>query len=391
MDKAAKRKPMYMQIKDYMFDQIKQKRWEANYRLPSENELAKQFNVSNITVKNALSQLAKGGLIYRVQGKGSFVSGDQPGEPVLFESMTSSSKVKPYVAFLMPRLNSLHTASLLDHIESELARMGYHLLFRKTGDSQELEREILREVIEIGVKGIIIFPVDGETYSDELMRLTLNNFPLVVVDRYLRGIETNCVYSDNIGGAHLATSHLISLGHRHIGFISTPYRDTSSIEDRLFGYEKALKENYIPIDLRLQNFDIDVKQICSMMFDGIISPVLKEQIKVFIQTNPQMTAIFAGYAFVGIAVLQVAEELGLAIPQDFSVIFFDNENLRFSRFPPTYINQPEKELGIEAARLLVSIMEYPGNLDRQKLVLPTQLMIGTSTGPCPMERLDTIV
>ncbi|BBI32758.1 GntR family transcriptional regulator [Cohnella abietis] len=382
MAKPSQRVPLYTQIRQYILKQIEQKIWLPNDKIPSENEFAEQFKVSRITVKNALSELIEDGLIFRVQGKGSFVSPTPSGEPLIYHSEPTNNKNKDLVAYLMPRLANTFTAQMLDGIESELSKQGYRLIFCKTHDSQETEKEILREVINLGVKGIIIFPVDGETYSEDILRLTLNEFPLVVVDRYLRGIETNCVCADNVEGAREATSHLVSLGHTRIGFISTAFQGTTSIEDRLSGYEKALAEHNIPVDHRLRLVQFDTEQMNLILEDGIADEPIKKEIQSFLQQNPEISAIFAANAAVGLSVIEAAVEIGIRVPEDLSVVFFDNYELSaISSVPPTCVSQEEKNIGAEAVRLLVSIMENPKQ-ERKRIILPTKLIVRKSTASC---------
>jgi GntR family transcriptional regulator of arabinose operon len=348
--------------------------------LPSEIEFSEQFNVSRITVKNALAQLIEDNLIYRVQGKGSFVSRDLTGEPKIYqqEPVPTSAKSKPMVAYLMPRLGNTFTAQLLNGIESELTKLNHRLIFCKTYDSQEIEKQVLREVVQLGVSGIIIFPVDGESYNEEILRLTLNDFPLVVVDRYLRGIETNCVCSDNVDGAHQGTSHLIESGHRRIGFISTAYQGTTSIEDRLIGYEKALAEHNIPVEHRLRLVHFEGEQVNSVLKDGIADPQIKGEIQEFLKQNPDMTAVFAINSAVGLTVIEAAKEMGIQVPEQLSIVFFDNYELSaLSSIPPTCISQEEYVMGEEAARLLVSIIENPKQ-ERRKIITSNKLIVRKS-------------
>ncbi|CAI6083166.1 GntR family transcriptional regulator [Cohnella sp. JJ-181] len=382
MTKPVQRIPLYTQIRDYVLKQISDQVWKPGDRLPSENEFAEQFSVSRITVKNALAQLIEDNLIYRIQGKGSFVSRDLAGEPRLYqESDAPGAPEKQLVAYLMPRLGNTFTARLLSGIESELTRLNYRLLFCKTDDSQETEKEVLKEVIQLGVKGIIIFPVDGESYSEEILRLTLNEFPLVVVDRYLRGIETNCVCSDNVDGAHKATAHLIEYGHNRIGFISTAYQGTTSIEDRLVGYEKALAEHQIPVEHRLRLHHFDGERINAVLKDGVADPGIKEEIQAFLRQNPDMTAVFAINAAVGLTVIEAAREIGIQVPEQLSIVFFDNYELSaISSVPPTCISQEEELMGREAARLLASIIDNPKQ-ERRKIITPNKLIVRKSVAP----------
>ncbi|MCD9026187.1 GntR family transcriptional regulator [Cohnella silvisoli] len=381
MAKASQRIPLYTQIRKYIQDQVTQKIWLPNDRIPSENELANQFGVSRITVKNALSELIEEGLIFRVQGKGSFISPTPSGEPLIYRPDPANLSSKPLIAYLMPRLENMFTARLLSGVESELSKQGYRLLFCRTLDSLEIEKEMLREVVQLGAKGIIIFPVEGETYSDEILRLTLSEFPLVVLDRYLRGVETNCVCSDNVEGARAATSHLVELGHIGIGFISTSCQGTTSIEDRLSGYEKALADHNIHVNHNLRLVHFDNEQVNTILQEGSANEDVKREMQAFLKKNSEMTAVFAINSAVGLTLIEAATELGLRVPEDLSVVFFDNYELSaLSSIPPTCVSQQEKELGMEAAKLLVSIIDNPKQ-DRKKILLPTKLIVRKSTAP----------
>jgi len=362
MSQAPKRVPMYIQLKNYILDQMNKGIWKPGDKLPSENELAEQFQVSRITVKNAMADIVEQGLIYRIQGRGSFIADDASEQRIAYEQPESGRSL---VAFLMPRLNNLFTANLASGIEEELAQHGYHLVFRLTHDSQPLENKILKELTRLGVKGIIIYPVEGETFNDEILKLTLGHFPLVIVDRYLRGLDTNCVSSDNYTGAYEATKHLTGLGHTKISFISTAVTGTTSIEDRLHGYERALSDAGLYIDYRLR---------LSLNTDN---PV--EQVKAYLADNPDVQAIVATNATIGQIAKKAADCLKICVPDQLSIVCFDNyEQSDLFDVPLTYVNQNEKAMGKEAAKLVLSLIQDPAQ-DRRNVVLPTKLVIRSST------------
>lgn len=360
----SKRQSLYEQIKNFFITEIHQHRLRPHDRLPSENELTKQFSVSRITVKKAMSDLVEKGLIYRVQGKGTFVSSFEKPRAVHLQP-----NPKPSVAVLLAFHRNQHTAMILNGIEHTLWKAGYSLLFCNTENDQEKEEQMIREMVNRGVSGMIIYPVDGESYNREILQLTLDSFPLVVMDRYLRGIDTNFVCTDNMNGAREGVNHLIELGHRHIGFLSTYIENTSSVEDRLAGYEKALAEHHIPIDHRYRLVDFAHEE------------PKEEKIKSFLTRCPEITAIFAINAGLGLQVIKYASELGIRVPDDLSLIFFDDFELsNYYSVKPTYISQEEKQLGVEAAKLLISIINDPKQ-DKQKLFLPAQLIVRESTAP----------
>lgn len=377
---SVKRTPIYKQIEQYIYDQIRLNSWQPHYRLPSESELASLFNVSRLTAKNALLNLVEKGLVYRIQGKGSFIS-EPTGEPVVYKSKHIEFN-KKLIAYIMPLAKTMRSLHLINGMEEELAKLGYHLLFCKTYNSKEIEKQVLQEVQQLNVAGIIIYPVEGETYSEDILRLTLNQFPLVIIDRYLRGIDTNCVYAANLQGTYDATAHLIQLGHSKIGFVSTHSKDTTSIEDRLTGYENALADSNIPVEHRLRGLQFHLDQVNSILYEGKIDESVQSDLQQFIKQNRDMTAIFAVNSALGLSVIETAKKMGIRVPEDLSVIFFDDfEYSAFSEVPPTCVHQQEYVQGQEAAKLVVSVIENP-NQERRKVEVPTRLTIRKSTAVC---------
>ncbi|MBM7568796.1 GntR family transcriptional regulator [Paenibacillus sacheonensis] len=382
MPKPSPRVPIYKQLQDYLYDCLREAHWKPGDLIPSENELSAQFGVSRITVKKALEALLAEGLVYRIQGKGTFVSDERPDEPVPSAPGQSVRPEQRLVAYLMPHLSNLHTAHLLSGIERELAEHGYRLLFASTHNSQQREKDKIKEMIGLGVVGIIVYPVDGESYNEDILRLTLDRYPLVIVDRYLRGLETNCVCSDNVEGAFGAVSYLIGLGHTRIGLITTDYVSTSSIEDRIVGYDKAHAENRLPIDHRLRLTHFDVERMNEVLQTGIPNPSYREELQQFLLRNPDMTAVFAINASIGATVLDAAHGLGLRIPEDLSVFCYDHEISAMAALPTTCVSQDGGAIGREAAKMLVSVIGDPDQ-ERQRIVVPSKLVVRQSTGPVP--------
>lgn len=380
MANSVKRTPLYKQIEMYIYDHMRNNNWEEHHKLPSETELAEQFNVSRLTVKNAMQNLIDKGLIYRIQGKGSFIS-DQKGEPLLYESGPAEAKEK-LIAYIVPLAKTMHALQMINGIEEQLTKQGYRLLLFKTYNSKEVEKQVLQEAIRYNVAGIIIYPVEGETYSEEILKLSLSSFPLVIVDRYLRGIETNCVYASNTKGAYDAVSHLLQSGHKKIGFVSTQINGTSSIEDRLAGYELALAEHNAPIEHRLRRTHFHLDQVNNIISTGSIEASVKHELQEFIGQNPDMTAIFAVNSPLGITVMEAASDMGIRVPEQLSVCFFDDFMFSdYSRIPPTCVDQQAYLIGQAAAKLIAAVIEDP-NLERRKIEIPTILKVRSSTALC---------
>jgi len=340
-------------------DQIDNHLLRPGNRLPSENKLASQFDVSRITVKNALDSLVKDGVIYRVQGKGTFVS-TEIGEPTLYKKDTTSTL--PLISYITPCIDNSFTARLLQGVEKELSEAGYKLIFSISNGSQEKEKQLIKEALSLGVKGILVFPVDGEMYNEEIVQLTMSDFPIVLIDREFSGLSTHCVRSDHAGGAYMATEHLIEQGHTSIAylFFSPPF--TASTESRLAGYEKAMANSELPI------LHHHRQQVSS-----------SEDIIDFLYKHTEITAIFAENAGVGQAVFEAARLMGLSIPEQLSIVFFDDFDFpNLTTPPPTIVQQQEIGIGTESAKLLVSLINNPVK-SKQNIMLPTSLIIRKST------------
>ncbi|HZG74567.1 MAG TPA: GntR family transcriptional regulator [Paenibacillus sp.] len=368
MPRSSREAPMYAQIHDYILDGIRAGRWNAGDRLPSENDLATRFNVSRITIKKAMDRLEEEGVAYRMQGKGSFVADARSGgKPVLYRSPSANADRDGLVALILPRVDNRFTSNLLKGVEAVLDEAGCRVLLCSAHDSPDRERMLLQEAVRLGVGGIIVYPADGERYNEEILRLTLADFPIVVIDRYLKGVETSCVCSDHRGGARQAVTHLLDLGHRRIAFLSTRPEGTTSLEDRLAGYEEALADRGV------------LPERGNLLFD-----MSEEAVHAFLRERPDATAVFATHYVIGLRAMAAARRLGRRVPDDLSVVCFDDyEYSDLSVVPPTCVVQQEERIGREAASLALARMRDRA-LPRSKLVLPTELVVRASTAPPPV-------
>ena len=372
--------PLYKEIEQFIMSQIRNNNWATNSKIPSENELAAQFHVSRITVKNALTNLVESGVIFRQQGKGSFVS---PNHHIALDSLyqKQNNGQKRAIGFLMPRLDNRFTANVLSGIEDELSNANYHLIFAKTNDSQTHEILKIKEMLEYGVDGLIIFPVEGEHYNNEILSLTLSKFPLVLVDRFLKGIDTSSVSSDNYNASIDAVNHLYELGHRHIALFSSKAEGTSSIEDRISGYEQGLENNKILINRGLQvsnmTFDMTHEQIYTIVSN-------------FLDENPEVTAIIT--CNMGVEIIRAVRETGRNVPKDLSIIIFDDiPDANYFHLSPTVIAQQELEIGREAAKHIIEQIQHieQGEQVWRRIQLPTTIISRETTDIAPQSNAIT--
>lgn len=376
---------LYLRVKAELEREIRD-HLKPHDRVPSEKVLAERFGVSMITTKSAITTLVAQGLVYRIPGKGTFVAEPPAAQPDRLLrpaglAIQPGESATQLVGLVCPDFDHRHTVRIFGGVEQTLSEHGYGLVVRRSGNSQKAEEAILQELVGQGVRGVIIYPVDEESFSEEILRLSLTGFPIVLVDRYLRHVRTNAVHSDNLGGAQALITHLLGLGHRTIGLVFNPWNNVA-IEDRVEGYACALAEAGVPIDRRLW-----LSRENTLINPG---PPQREQcvpaIQRFIAANPEMTAIFATtYHPMVQYTLEALEQIGMRVPEDMSVVCFDfpEDDLGLPLpFQLTTVVQDERRLGREAASLL--LQQMAGTSGFATRIVPPRLFAGASTGPPPV-------
>lgn len=290
---------------------------------------------------------------------------------------------------IIPFDNSLGRSMDLIHGASDyLLKKKYLLSVHISNFSVQKEKEILREFAGNGVKGVILYPVYDRSNLDILCELIQKNFPIVTVDKYIEGLPIQSVLSDNFGGAYEAVNYLINKGHRRIGFISDlGLGDSVTVRDRFFGYSKALKDSALIIKEEYCKIDYikEVKNKKPELVDILLfkKSINKECMDYFKKILDQMmnrkdpvTALFALNDYVAIMILKTALYMGIKIPQQLSLIGYDNiESSQHVEIPLTTVEQNLYQIGYEAARALVKrvsgVISINTNLT---IALPTRII-----------------
>lgn len=241
----------------------------------------------------------------------------------------------------------------------------YTLLLCNSDENPQKESLYVDVLFTERAAGVIMVPSSQECCTP----LLDNRIPVVMVDRKIPGLLVDSVVLDNVGGAYQATSHLIGLGHRRIGLAGAP-TTVSVMLERREGYEKALREQGVPVDRTL---------IRSEDFKESGGYRAAQQL---LSLDPRPTAIFAANNLITMGVLQAVHEHNLNIPQDISVVGFDDLPwLSLLQPPLTVISQPIYDIGAEAARLLFRRLNEGVQGQVQTIVLHPKLIVRGSTAP----------
>lgn len=244
------------------------------------------------------------------------------------------------------------------------AAQSYHLLIEPSPPDGD-HRDYTRLIRERHVDGIVL---SGPRFDDEeLIRLHTEEAAIVLMGQ-LPHTDLPFVDVDNVGGAQLATEHLIRLGHRRIGFISNAQPTYTASADRLAGYQAALQAAEIPFDENLVRY-------------GDFTPISGETaMRDLLQIDPRPTAAFVASDTVLLGALKAIRAARLDIPNDMALVGFDDVPLAEFLDPPlTTIRLPAYGLGWGAAEMLIRRINQE-TIKQPAVLLETELIVRKSCG-----------
>lgn len=370
--------PLYEQIFKHILSEIESGKLKPGDRVPSEKELTEIYNVSRITSKRALQILEQKGLIERARGRGSFVSHEhKTGIHSAVDGERPEGEKDQYLAaFILPDFADSFGSRLLRSVETSMRENGIAMLFRRTGGSLDEEARAIDSLLAAGVDGLIVFPVHGEFYNERLLRMVLDHFPLVLVDRYLKGISACSLSVDNTQAARDLTEYLIGLGHSRIAFVSPPVQGTSTIEERMQGVTSGLAAHGLPFGM-----DDCLTNLYSTLPNAFIPENVQkdeETIRGFLQSHPQLTAFVVCEYNLALVLEHVLNRLGHRVPEDYSIVCFDSVENTINGPHFTHICQDETFMGRKAVELLLA--QIKGEEVPTQTIVPYELKVGVTSG-----------
>ena len=275
------------------------------------------------------------------------------------------------IGVVIPELNNTFCAEIITGMEDVLRSHGYATIVCDCRTDRKLEQEAVEFLIRRRVDGIINMPVDEE--GKHLRKFQKTGKPIVLIDRRIQGISCDSVLVDNRKAAEDAVQCFIKNGHRNIGIIGGP-EGIFTAQERLAGYSKALKEAGIPIR-------------GSLIFHGdyTIQGGVRG-LEELVRSNPDMTAVFVTNYEMTMGAMIGVNELGIKIPEQLSMIGFDN--LQFARAcnpKLTIVSQPTDGIAREVARIMLEHLEN-GKQENEECFsekLQTEIIEGKSVSFLP--------
>jgi len=276
------------------------------------------------------------------------------------------------IGMMIPNCSNPYFAEIVRGIEDTCFEAGFNVILCNSDDNPHKQAQYIRVLHEKQVDGLIVLSSGGDDELGSLLRAV--DVPKVLVDREVDELAVDLVEVNHEVGGYLAMHHLLGLGHRRVACITGPLTLSSALQ-RQRGSRRALGEAGLAAD-----------PPCEIAADFTSQGGYAAMQRLLLLPKPP-TAVFACNDLMAIGAICAAATAGLRIPQDLSVIGFDDIALAaFSSPPLTTISQPKHQLGELAARLLLERIARPGRKVRQEILQPDLCLRGSTAEPSPERR-----
>lgn len=330
------------------------------------DDIARAVGVSKSSVSRALNRVP-GGVTPGVAEKILQAADDLGYVPNAIAASLKNQRTKT-VGLILPDLGNPFFALVAAGIEAEITDASYTLLIANTGNDHERETSLTRTLLERQVDALLIASTGP---SGMHLQLALDRgVHVVLLDSHPRQLVTDCVMADNGHGAADAIRHLLDLGHTDIAVITGLLANDSSAGERLEGVRRALKAAGLKLPAH------------RCISGDYAMASAQEGARQLLCSSDRPTALFVTNNLMTLGALRAIAELGLSVPDDISLVGFDDMDWYPVANPPvTTVAQPAYEIGQRAAQRLLLRIRSRRRLKPEKILLPTQLVVRASTAP----------
>lgn len=351
-------KTKYFALMEMLRDEILSGRIKPGEKLPSENELAAEHHISRHTVRKALDILNQEGYIHAVHGKGTFCS-ERMGH---MRQSHNIGVITTYISdYIFPRL--------IQGMDKVFSANGYSIILKNTGNSRQMERICLEDILKKDIDGLIIEPSKSELlckHTSLYEKMDSFGIPYVFIQGvYEQMAERPHILMDDCQGGYLVTKYLLSLGHRSL--LGIFKADDRQGRERHKGYVKALQEAGIL-------YDPD-RVIWFHTEDRGSKPFLMT-VKLLDRHVP-VDGIVCYNDQTAVKMIHTLKKRGIQVPGDISVTGYDNSSMsREEGFNLTTIAHPQEKLGEMAAELLLEqIRGVPETASHVQTLIEPELIV----------------
>lgn len=338
------REPKYRKVINWVYENIKSGKLQYGDKISSENELSSMFGLSRQTVRRAVDELEKEGVVKRIQGSGTYVGCNR---------RQSRHETYMNIAVISSYLDSYIFPATLKGIEEVLMENGYMTQVAFTNDSVARERTILEHLVsKDNIDGLIVEPSKSALPNPNLyyyQLLTERHIPILFFNAKYPQLNLPCVSLDDKKVAGKAVKYLIDRGHKKIGALFK--LDDGQGHLRYAGYLEALHEAEIKMEDRHVVWvdSEDIMNLEQYRFAGLFRDRFKD-----------CTALMCYNDEVAYQVVGYCQKNGIRIPEDISVISIDNSDLaELAEVPFVSFPHPKEQLGRKTAENLLELIRNP--------------------------------
>lgn len=257
------------------------------------------------------------------------------------------SQTTKTIAVIVGSIRNTYSTALVYAVEKEAQKKGYNVLICTTHEDIEKELKHLKDLNSRKVDGVILMSAyrAGANMDKKYKEFYISKLPIVFVDRNIPGINRDVIQSENFDASYKATKYLMDMGHRKIGIIATS--NFSTVQERIKGYKAAFANAGIEYDESL---------IASV--DELSDKMSRKVCHEFLEEHPDITALYILNNSLCSGVLLDLKERQMKIPQDISLLVWDDEEYN-ELLDITTIEQPITEIGKQATRRLFELIGEP--------------------------------
>lgn len=257
------------------------------------------------------------------------------------------SQTTKTIAVIVGSIRNTYSTALVYAVEKEAQKKGYNVLICTTHEDIEKELKHLKDLNSRKVDGVILMSAyrADANMDKKYKEFYISKLPIVFVDRNIPGINRDVIQSENFDASYKATKYLMDMGHRKIGIIATS--NFSTVQERIKGYKAAFANAGIEYD--------------ESLIASVDEPSDKMSRKVcheFLEEHPDITALYILNNSLCSGVLLDLKERQMKIPQDISLLVWDDEEYN-ELLDITTIEQPITEIGKQATRRLFELIGEP--------------------------------
>ena len=257
------------------------------------------------------------------------------------------SQTRKTIAVIVGSIRNTYSTALVYAVEKEAQKKGYNVLICTTHEDIEKELKHLKDLNSRKVDGVILMSAyrADANMDKKYKEFYISKLPIVFVDRNIPGINRDVIQSENFDASYKATKYLMDMGHRKIGIIATS--NFSTVQERIKGYKAAFANAGIEYDESL---------IASV--DELSDKMSRKVCHEFLEEHPDITALYILNNSLCSGVLLDLKERQMKIPQDISLLVWDDEEYN-ELLDITTIEQPITEIGKQATRRLFELIGEP--------------------------------